>query len=54
MLRDVLEKSGALDYALLKAKAFIAAAKRELEVFPSSDFRSSLEQMADFVLARNR
>ena len=54
MLRDILEKSGALDYALAKAKSFIAAAKHEIEVFPPSDFRSSLEQMADYVLARKR
>ena len=53
MLREVLEKSGALDYALAKAKLFIAMAKRELEVFPSSVFRTSLEQLADYVLERN-
>ena len=53
MLREVLEKSGALDYALAKARAFIALAKRELEVFPSSVFRTSLEQLADYVLERN-
>lgn len=53
MLRDVLEKSGALDYALAKAKAFIAIAKRELEIFPPSDFRTGLEQLADYVLDRN-
>ena len=54
MLRDILEKSGALGYALAKARTLIALAKRELEVFPPSDFRSSLERMADYVLARNR
>lgn len=54
MLRDILEKSGALDYALVKAQALIAAARRELEVFPPSDFRTSLERLADYVLARNR
>jgi len=54
MLRDVLEKSGALNYALAKAKAFIAIAKRELEVFPPSVFRTSLEQLADYVLERSR
>ncbi len=54
MLRDVLEKSGALAYALGKAKAFVALAKRELEIFPASPFRTSLEQLADYVLERDR
>ena len=54
MLREVLEKSGALNYALAKAKAFMTMAKRELEVFPLSIFRTSLEQLADHVLERNR
>ncbi|MFA5167854.1 MAG: polyprenyl synthetase family protein [Candidatus Omnitrophota bacterium] len=54
MLKDLLEKSGALDYALAKAKTFMAIAKRELEVFPPSAFRTSLEQLADYVLERNR
>lgn len=53
MLRDTLEKSGALNYALAKARAFMAAAKKELEIFPSSIFRTSLEQLADYVLERN-
>lgn len=54
MLREVLEKSGALAYALAKAKAFIVMAKRELEVFPPSRFRTSLDQLADYVAERNR
>ncbi len=54
MLREVLEKSGALAYAFAKAKALSAMAKRELEVFPPSLFRTSLEQLADYVLERNR
>jgi len=54
MLRETLEKSGALDYALAKAKVFMALAKRELEVFPPSIFRTSLEQLADYVLERDR
>ena len=54
MLRETLEKSGALAYALAKAKAFMALAKRELEVFPPSVFRTSLAQLADCVLERNR
>jgi octaprenyl-diphosphate synthase len=53
MLRETLEKSGALDYALAKAKGFMDMAKRELEVFPPSIFRTSLEQLADYALERN-
>ena len=54
MLRETLERSGALAYVLAKAKTFIVMAKRELEVFPPSIFRTSLEQLADYVLERNR
>ncbi|MEI7751338.1 MAG: polyprenyl synthetase family protein [Candidatus Omnitrophota bacterium] len=54
MLRETLEKSGALDYALSRAKEFVALAKLELEAFPPSVFRTSLEQLADYVLERNR
>jgi octaprenyl-diphosphate synthase len=54
MLRDTLEKSGALDYALAKAKTFMTMAKCELEIFPPSIFRASLEQLADYVLERNK
>lgn len=54
MLREGLEKSGALDYALTKASSFVTLAKRELEAFPASNFRTSLEQLADYVLERNR
>ncbi|MFA5160578.1 MAG: polyprenyl synthetase family protein [Candidatus Omnitrophota bacterium] len=54
MLKDLLKKSGALDYALAKAKVFMALAKRELEVFPPSTFRTSLEQLTDYVLERSR
>ncbi len=53
MLREALKKTGALDYALGKAKEFIAMAKLELEVFPPSIFRTSLEQLADYVAERN-
>lgn len=54
MLKEILERSGALDYALAKARSFIALAKLELEVFPASEFRASLEQLADYVLERKR
>ncbi len=53
ILRETLQKSGALDYALGKARTFMTLAKRELEIFPPSVFRTSLEQLADYVLERN-
>ncbi len=54
MLRELLEKSNALAYANGKAREFVALAKRELEVFPSSEFRTSLEQLAGYVLERRK
>jgi len=54
MLKEILEKNGALTYALAKGKEFIGKAKTELEVFPRSPFRTSLERLADYVLERNR
>lgn len=53
-LRDLIDQNGALEYAQEKARGFIAKAKLELQVFPESVFRTSLEQLADYVLERNR
>lgn len=52
MLKEALQKTGALDYAVAKARELMALAKRELEPFPSSLCRTSLEQLADYVLER--
>lgn len=54
MLTELLQKSGALDYALAKARSFIDQAKLEIKGFPASPFRTSLEQLADYVLERNK
>jgi octaprenyl-diphosphate synthase len=54
MLRDLLQKNGALAYALEKAREFVAQAKLELEGFPASPFRTGLEQLADYILERNQ
>jgi geranylgeranyl pyrophosphate synthase len=53
-LLELLRKNGALEYAREKARMFIEKARHELQIFPSSAFRASLEQLADYVLARNR
>jgi len=54
MLKEVLEKSGALDYALARARECMTLAERELEVFPPSLFRTSLGQLAGYVLERKK
>lgn len=54
MLRDLLKKNGALTYALEKARNLVAQAKLELTEFPESPFRTSLEQLADYILERNQ
>lgn len=53
-LLELLRRQGALEYAQAKAREFIEKARRELQVFPPSVFRTSLEQLADYVLERNR
>ncbi|MBU9889401.1 MAG: polyprenyl synthetase family protein [Candidatus Omnitrophica bacterium] len=53
-LLALLRGHGALDYARDKARDFVVRAHRELRVFPPSVFRTSLEQLADYVLERDR
>jgi len=53
-LLELLRKNGALEYAREKARMFIDKARAELQIFPPSVFRASLEQLADYVLERNR
>ena len=53
-LLELLHKNRALEYAHEKARAFIEKARLELQIFPPSVFRTSIEQLADYVLERNR
>jgi len=53
-LLGLLRKQGALEYALAKAREYVEKARQELLIFPPSVFRTSLEQLADYVLERNR
>ncbi len=53
-LLELLREQGALEYARAKAREFIEKARQELQGFPPSIFRTSLEQLADYVLERNR
>lgn len=53
-LLELLQKNNALEYALETARGFIAKAKLELQIFPESVYRASLEHLAEYVLERNR
>ena len=53
-LLDLLRKNGSLAQAREKAGSLVEKAQQALQVFPPSDFRTSLEQLADYVLERNR
>jgi geranylgeranyl pyrophosphate synthase len=49
---DLIEKCGGLDRARRKAEAFIQKSLEALEVLPRGDTRRSLENLAEFILAR--
>jgi octaprenyl-diphosphate synthase len=51
-LVDLLESCGAVRYAEQIAENFIAAAKKELAVFPSSEALETLVDIADYALHR--
>jgi len=48
----LLRDTGALEYAALKAKGFVARAKEALSVLPRSEAKAALFNLADFALAR--
>lgn len=52
-LHEMLVASGSLDYALAVAGEYVAEARAQLELLPSSDARDSLTAMADFILQRS-
>lgn len=49
---QLLRDTGALEYAALKAKGFVARAKEALSVLPGSEAKAVLFDLADFALAR--
>lgn len=49
-----LKAEGSLQYALQRARAFSENARRELEIFPESPARKSLERLLDYILERNK
>lgn len=50
---EIVEKLGGIDYAMEKARQYIATAQKHLSIFPDSPHRLALEAMADFVAERN-
>ncbi|MBI3307500.1 MAG: polyprenyl synthetase family protein [Candidatus Omnitrophica bacterium] len=53
-LLDKVRDSGAIDYAMEKAKKYSAAARNDLDVFSDSPAKRSFERLVDYVLERNR
>ena len=52
--RDVLHETGALDYAMQKAREYAEEAKRALLALPDSEARLCLGELADLAVVRNR
>lgn len=50
----LLEEKGALDQAIAQARQWSCLAKKELQVFPTSPAKQSLEALLDYVTQRSR
>jgi octaprenyl-diphosphate synthase len=53
-LIGLMEKFGSIAYALERAQAYIAAAKRELDLFEDSTAKRALSVAADYMVTRDR
>lgn len=51
-LLELLHQTGSFKYAAARANAFVAAAKKGLDVLPKGEMRDLLYEIADFVLSR--
>ncbi|MCZ7607070.1 MAG: polyprenyl synthetase family protein [Planctomycetota bacterium] len=51
-LMELLHQTGSFKYAAARANAFVAAAKKGLDVLPEGEMRELLYEIADFVLSR--
>jgi len=51
---SLLERQGSVDYAKKRAESLISEAKSKLLGLPSSQDRTALEDIADFVIGRER
>ncbi|HEX9155809.1 MAG TPA: polyprenyl synthetase family protein [Nitrospira sp.] len=50
----LMEECGSIDYALGRAQAYIAAAKRDLDLFEDSTAKRALSVAADYMVTRDR
>ena len=53
-LIGLMEEYGSIDYALNRAQAYIAAAKRDLDSFEDSTAKRALSVAADYMVTRDR
>jgi octaprenyl-diphosphate synthase len=51
-VKNIIEKYGGLDYTARISKGHIDAAKTLLNVFPASQYKKALVDLADHILAR--
>ena len=49
----LVQKNGALEHTKQFAEAYVAIAKKYLEILPPSNYRDALAELADFSLHRN-
>lgn len=54
ILKSLFQEHGAIEYAVERAREFTEQARRELDVFPATPARASLESLLDHVLERHR
>ncbi len=54
LLLDLIREYGAIEYSLEKAHSFSEKARAELDLFPDSQAKHSLDKLLDYVLERNR
>jgi geranylgeranyl diphosphate synthase type I len=49
---EALQRTGAIDYAMSKARGFVAEAKSKLDMLPDSESKQFLLELADFTIER--
>lgn len=51
---ELFSKHEAVEYSLNKARHYVEEAKEEISILPESEYKTSLLQLADHVVSRNR
>ncbi len=51
---ELFSEHEAVEYSLNKARHYVEEAKEEISILPESEFKTSLLQLADYVVSRNR